>query len=296
MGGLAVFNRPLSLMLNDTDMMASIINATRRTSHIKEAQMMFLMQIASLSSYVVPELTPYVKQLGGLDVLFEALDAWPDDGNVTLSAWKGLSDHSHSELGAATIANHGGPMEGIKYVMEKVKKYDKYKWGEDEQTLTVMYESLQIVNGLLEIDSSGIFGYTKDFVEMGLVEEVTRMMSVEADLRPTVDVACWVIKWISKDENLRAQLLKAGVVAAISKTFDTFHETDNRYWNGGTLGLYYPVIPTCNEVLKNLAHDDSGVEEMIRQGIPAKLSSVRADFRLMVWPLQLVLEGRLPGW
>jgi len=154
LGSLAVFNRPMTFLLNNTNAMKNTISFLR--DHVNDVAAAHMSNnIASMSTQ--PEIVPYVVQLGGIDVLFDYLERWQADPYATLSAWAGLSDPSHAPSGARAIVNHGGHHEGITLVMQKIHSYPPH-FGQSPDTLSVRYESIQIVNGILEDDYTNEYG------------------------------------------------------------------------------------------------------------------------------------------
>merc|ERR1719210_1065518 len=127
--------------------------------------------VAGAASSCCPELTPFVVRLGGLDVLFGALENFEDNPDVMMSAWRGLSDHSHNAFGAAIIANHGGPMKGIDFVVEQMRLHPEPGLAESPlDHLSLKYEIMQIANGLLEDDHANVYGAA--LVQAGFLEQL----------------------------------------------------------------------------------------------------------------------------
>mmetsp|Transcript_57809 Transcript_57809/g.130677 ORF Transcript_57809/g.130677 Transcript_57809/m.130677 type:complete len:248 (+) Transcript_57809:1-744(+) len=242
-----------------------------------------------MASTAAPELTPVVDRLGGFDVIFGALDYWASDADVQLSAWKGLSDHSQNPTGAATIANRGGPGNGLTYLVEQLRANPEANFGVDKSGFSVKHAILQVINGCLTVDYSG--AYAEGFLQAGLLDQVTSAMNVESELRPTVDVACWVLAGLlERDPSQASVFAQHGVIESIATAFDTFRDDDPRPWNGETFGHVYPVIPKCTIVLLHLARDHDSLEALMRVGMLEKLQAVRPEFKGGVGMLEMVLH------
>lgn len=288
LGELAVFNRPMTLLLNRTDAMKNTIEFLRGHVGDKSAARVSN-NIASMST--LPEIVPYVVQLGGIDVLFDYLEHWTEDAETILMVWAGLSDPSHGVEGARAIADHGGHNRGLGYILKKIKSYLPHFGKRREDTLTVRYESLQIVNGMLGNDVSN--EYARAFLDGGLLKEITRTLKNEHDMRAANSVCCHMLNALFAHGNgkeIVPALLSSGIVGIINTAFTTFHDDYPMPWNGGTVGQAYPVIPECSETLANVAGiSPEARQEMKKVGVPQTLKKVRPAMKAMVKRLEVSL-------
>mmetsp|Transcript_61766 Transcript_61766/g.149546 ORF Transcript_61766/g.149546 Transcript_61766/m.149546 type:complete len:424 (+) Transcript_61766:113-1384(+) len=255
----AVFNRPFTLLLNSTThSLEHVITLLKRFPDNSGLQERWLQSIAGLASYVAPELTPTVQALGGFDVLFTALENYRSNPNVQMSAWRGLSDHSHNPVGSSIIANHGGPMKGIEFIVNQQRIHpEPYLAESPSDHLTLKYEIMQIVNGMLEHDTSDTYGSA--FVAAGFIPQMLYAMRVEPDLRGTQSVACSCMNSLLAHNASHARpLAQAGAAPLISAAVQRFRgHPDNTPWCGTTLGASYPVVPECSEALWLLTANES---------------------------------------
>jgi len=296
----AVFNRPYTLLLNrTTHVMDNLITLLRAHPDDKPLNERMLQMIAGTASSVAPELTPMVARLGGFDVLFAALERHPHDADLMMSAWRGLSDHSHNPVGAAIIANHGGPMQGLQFMLDQMRAHPEPGYAEGGDHLTLKYEILQNVNGVLEDDASNAYG--RELVRRGLPQQTLFSMRVESGFRATQDVGCRVMSWLlGRNQSVAAELVQLDAIGTINQALVTFREDDPTPWLGTstTLGQGYPVIPACSGALVGLAKADSAnVARMRAAGVPETLASARPEMRPQVSELEGILQqpgGGLP--
>jgi len=289
LGTAAVFNRPMTLMINRTNAMKNTVEFLRANVDDWDAGQISN-NIASMSTQ--QDVVGKTVQLGGIDVLFDYLDRWQTDAHATLMAWAGLSDPSHAAVGARAIADHGGYHKGIDFVIQKIHSYPAH-FGASPDTLTVRYESLQIVNGMLEHDETNEYAHA--FLEKGLLQEVIKTMEEESDMRAATSVCCsilWALLGRGNGPTMMPTLQKRGVVDLINKAFTTFHEDFPMPWNGMTVGQAYKVIPECSMVLSEMASSSTeSKQHMLDIGLPQTIQNVRPDLQneLPVRDLQIVL-------
>jgi hypothetical protein len=284
LGNLAVFNSPMTYLLNRTSAMKNTIAFLRE--HVNDDRAAVISNnIASMSTF--QPIVPYVVQLGGIGVLFDYLKRWRENPYATLMAWAGLSDPSHGPAGAKAIADYGGHNKGIEFVMEEIRSYPPH-FAKRPDTLTARYESLQIVNGMLEHDESN--EYAKAFLKAGLLEQIIHTMEQEFDMRAANSVCCDLLNKLLSHGNGNAimqDMLNQGVVNLINTAFNTFHDDDTMKWNGETVGYYYRVIPECSNVLANLIQADPGWKnQMLKDGVPQSICNVRSDLQYGVAELK----------
>jgi hypothetical protein len=277
LGNSAVFNRPFTLMLNRTNAMKNTVDFLRNNVNDFGAGQISN-NIASMSTS--QDVVGKTVQLGGVDILFDYLDRWQTDAHATLMAWAGLSDPSHAEVGARAIADHGGHNQGIDFVLQKIHSYPPH-FGRQPDTLTVRYESLQIVNGMLEHDTINEYGQA--FLERGLLQEVITTMEEEADMRAANSVCCNILGALLDHGNQDAMMptmQQRGVADLISTAFTTFHEDYPMPWNGMTVGAAYPVIPECGGVLlRMIGLSNESKQHMLNIGLPNTVENVRPDLQ-----------------
>jgi len=288
-----VFNRELTMVMNrTTHTMEHIVYLLKRYPDDVQLNFMMLQMIAGDASACCPELTPFVVRLGGLDLLFNALDNFEDHPNVLMSAWRGLSDHSHNAFGASLIANHGGPMKGIHFVVEQMRTHAEPYLAEDPHDhLSLKYEIMQIANGLLEHDYDNTYGAA--FIREGLPEQILYSMRVEPELRGTQTVACQCMNWLLDRDPTAAKVFdEAGAVEALVAAVDRFrNKRDSTQWCGTTLGASYPVVPPCSAALVKLGQaQPATVDQMLQLGLLDSLHSVLPAMETSVVPLKELLE------
>lgn len=287
LGGMTVFHRDISLLFNQTKGMENLLNSLQRWPDDKGVQEDCLMQLASFATAPIPELTPYVANLGGFDFVWEQLQRWNNsDGLVQLSGWKAFSDHSHNAFGAEVLTNYGGYPNGIELITMYMRTHPEYHYGTDEQTLSCKYEAMQVVNGILEHDYDNTYG--DEFVRVGLLDIIPMNMRVDYDLRPANDVNCAAANWLVKrSPATHDPLVKAGILEVAAAAIDRFSTEDNLAWNHRTLGESFPVIPSCSLLLGMLAASDATYAETMRQlGVPEILARVGPTYEPLVLPLR----------
>mmetsp|Transcript_5617 Transcript_5617/g.13107 ORF Transcript_5617/g.13107 Transcript_5617/m.13107 type:complete len:436 (-) Transcript_5617:86-1393(-) len=296
-GANVVFNRELTFVMNrSTHTMEHIVYLLKRYPYDAELQFALLSAVAGDASSCCPELTPFVVRIGGLDVLFAALDNFKDNPDVMMSAWRGLSDHSHNAFGAGIIANHGGPMKGVHFVVEQLRTHPEPYLAESPiDHLTLKYEIMQIVNGMLEHDDDNTYGAA--FMREGLPQQMLYSMRVEPDMRGTQEVACdCMIPLLRRDPTAAKVFEEAGAVPLLVAAVNRFHNKgDDTPWCGTTLGASYPVVPACSSVLELLGTArPTAVDEMLELGLLASLNEVLPQLEYSVEPLRALLR-RPPG-
>lgn len=234
--------------------------------------------------------TQNIALLGGFDVLHEAVEKWSTDGAVQMSAWRGFSDHAHTELGAAIIANMGGPLKGITWLMQKLRDHPEAHYGMSADTLDCHYEILQVVNGLLDVDYLNIYG--PELLRVGLLDLLHHAMEVDFDLRASQSTCCEVMsRLLLRNPGLKLKLAHGphAVVDKIADTIQRFRNDDPTPWGQSTLGKNYPVIPQCALVLEQIALDRKGKRAIQKTNMSGILNAVRPDMTLAVLPLKLML-------
>jgi len=207
--------------------------------------------------------TPMVYALGGFDVLYSAVNRYPDHGGVQMSAWRGFSDHAHTELGASIIANLGGFNKGIPWLMSKLRAHPEAHYGISGDSLDCHYEILQVVNGMLNHDYLNV--YAPAFMKEGIFDLLAHAMDVDFDLRGTQSISCDVMnKLMMRNPTLKGKFAKHSeeFLAPVTKAIHRFKNPDNTPWGGGTFGAAYPVVPECTQVLKQVATDKDGKEKV----------------------------------
>lgn len=194
--------------------------------------------------------TWFLVQEGGFDVLFDALERFPDVPSLQMNTFRGISDQSHTEQGAPLIADHGGPGRGIRFMVQQMKRYPEPHAVEQADHLTIKYEILQCISGVLEHDSTGTWGEAA--VEEGLLEQVVFTMRVEPDLRPTQHVACQVmLPLLQRHPEFGPRFRELGGVPLVTAAIDNFSSYDpTPFYFGSTYGDCYPVVPMCKAVLE----------------------------------------------
>merc|ERR1719343_1394505 len=168
-------------MNSTTHALKTLIKGLRLYSEDKEVNHRCLHSLSGFTNTACPELVPYLESCGGFDVIWKALDTFKDspDGYELLSAMQGLSDPSHADYGAQLIANHGGKLQGLKYLINLLGAREAYV--AHDGYLTLKYEVMQVINGILENDHSGEF--CRAVLDQGLVAEAVKAMNAEPDIR-----------------------------------------------------------------------------------------------------------------
>lgn len=281
--GMIVFNLDKTLLVHklSPNLTTALIAGLKKYSNEPKVLSKTLEHIAGLHSGESSKFyTNDIFKLGGFDILHNAVDKYPSDGSVQMSAWRGFSDHSHTDLGAVIIANYGGPLKGIEWLMQKLRAHPEPHFGISGDGLDCHYEIMQVVNGLLSVDKYNVYGQA--LMKEGLIDLVSHAMQVDSDLRGTQHVNCEVINGLLRHHpSLKSTLTKGpqSIMDLTIRAIQRFHDDDPTPWGANTIGQSYPVIPPCIDVLKAIASSDTGLEAIQKTPILEVLRSVRPDMQ-----------------
>jgi len=193
---------------------------------------------------------------GVYDYIFQVLRDYQADEYqyVQQHAWRGLSDQSGTERGAALIANFGGPNKGVEYMVDQLLVHP-FDYGYCADQLTVQYEILMCLSGLLITDSNNTRGPAA--VEAGLVPAVMRSLMGEPEHIATQHTACQVVFFLLARNPQYAKLFhEAGADLYIKKAVERFKDGDDTpFMFGFTLGEFYD-IGVCAGPLMLLGFED----------------------------------------
>lgn len=209
----------------------------------------------------------WVEKHGGYDVLFQALDfayggelRTEDPGEkerfkeVQMQVWRGFSDQSHTQKGAAKICNYGGPNRGLEQFAEHLRRHNVPHDVLCADRLTLNYETIQVINGCLSWDDDVKHAYTQMLAQSDYPMQVVRAMQNEADIRATQEVGCFSLARILKNAPSSVERVNpADVRKAISSAIMRHSVPDLTPFHFGiTYGQAYPVVSSCGEALHHL--------------------------------------------
>jgi len=146
------------------------------------------------------------------------------------------------------IAHHGGHNRGLAFMLDHMRAHPEPGYAEGPDHLTLKYEILQNVLGVLEDDSSNAYGAA--LLDLGLVREALAAMRLEPSFRGTQDVGCRVLSTLlGRNPSIAADLAERNATGTARAAVAAFNETDATPWFGTTLGAAYPVVAPCRELL-----------------------------------------------
>eukprot|EP00416_Gambierdiscus_australes_P015645 CAMPEP_0171074142 /NCGR_PEP_ID=MMETSP0766_2-20121228/11955_1 /TAXON_ID=439317 /ORGANISM="Gambierdiscus australes, Strain CAWD 149" /LENGTH=235 /DNA_ID=CAMNT_0011530903 /DNA_START=21 /DNA_END=728 /DNA_ORIENTATION=+ len=184
---------------------------------------------------------------GVYDVIFEVLRNYQDDKYqyVQQNAWRGLSDQSHTELGARVIANVGGPNKGIEYMVQQMQAHPEPYYALCSDHLTLKYEIMACISGLVKNDQENVWGPAA--VEAGLLEQLVYTMRAEPDLIATQATACRVMDpLLQRNPQYVAPLLSLGALELVETAMERFKGGDDTPFHfGTTVGEMYDITSSC---------------------------------------------------
>jgi len=168
--------------------------------------------------------------------------------------WRGLSDQSGTEKGSYLISNFGGPNEGIKFMVDQLLVHP-FRYGYCADQLTVQYEILACISGLLLTDNNNTRGPAA--VEEGLVPAVMRTLMGEGDLIASAHTACRVMSFLFWRNPQYVRLFRdAGAPLYVDQAYDRFKDGDDTpFIFGFTMGEYYN-ISACDYPIQLMALED----------------------------------------
>jgi len=179
---------------------------------------------------------------GVYDYIFQVLRDYQADEYqyVQQNAWRGLSDQSETYQGAPLIANFGGPNEGVKYMVDQLLIHP-FDYGYCADQLTVQYEILACLSGLLITDNNNTYGPAA--VEAGLVPAIMRSLMGEPEHIATQHTACQVVFFLLARNPQYAKLFhEAGADIYMKKAVERFKDGDDTpFLFGYTLGEFYDM-------------------------------------------------------
>mmetsp|Transcript_97919 Transcript_97919/g.227054 ORF Transcript_97919/g.227054 Transcript_97919/m.227054 type:complete len:378 (-) Transcript_97919:83-1216(-) len=236
-----------------------------------------------------------------LELIFQVIENFKDKPEVMATAWRGLAHHANSRVGANLVANMGGPMRGVDFIVEQMRAHPEPHLGESPEHLTLTHEILQTVSSMLEHDDPDYtfqYVYGSAFLRAGLPEQLLHAMRSESGLRGTQEVACNCMEWLFENSpEAMLKFLEGGVVAQLVSTMGAFrHKTDPApapMCSGWTMSDVFTVAPSCSRVLEAITVAFPEVaDEMIQGGLLASLDDTRDDLRTGVFELRNVLQKR----
>jgi len=184
---------------------------------------------------------------GVYPLIFSVLHDYQDDKYqyVQQMAWRGLSDQSGTELGAPLIANCGGPSQGIEYMVHQMQAHPEPYYGLCSDHVTVKYEILACMVGLLRNDRDNVWGPAA--VHAGLLDQILYTMRAEPDLIASQATACRVMgEVLQRNPHYVPALQAKGALELVESSMERFRDGDDTPFHFGfTLGSFYNVTSAC---------------------------------------------------
>lgn len=242
--GIVVFNADATEYLNTkTRAIEALMEGIKVHSKDAAAMQRLLPHVAGYTTVLSWKYGPRVKEAGGFDALFGALEHFRSKPFVQLAVWQGLSDHAHSPQGAALLADYGGHLAGCRRLVEELKSAAHHQ--PSPHLLTLKYEILQNINGLLQHDRER--SHFDAFVQAGLPHALLDAMRIEEDRRVTVNVGLEVMLPLLKGmpaKDVPYEDFTRAAEAAMVK----FAEPDLTPAWAGTITDAFPVLPAARAV------------------------------------------------
>lgn len=242
---IVVFNAEATEYLQThTNAVEILMKGIKRFSKDNTAMKRLLPHIAGYTTSLSWKYGTRVKEAGGFDALFNALEDFQSDPFVQLAAWQGLSDHSHTMQGAEIIAEYGGHLAGVKRLLDDLDNAEAHQ--PNPHMLTLKYEILQNINGLLQNDKDS--AYLNKFMSEGLPMRLMNAMHIEADRRPTQNVGAEVILNLVQRQPIN-NVPHEDFTKTLEAAMKTFAEPDLTPAWSGTITDSFPVLPAAQMAL-----------------------------------------------
>mmetsp|Transcript_64097 Transcript_64097/g.111772 ORF Transcript_64097/g.111772 Transcript_64097/m.111772 type:complete len:452 (+) Transcript_64097:60-1415(+) len=183
---------------------------------------------------------------GTYDLVFQTIREHQGEEHQYLqqSSWSGLSDQSSTELGARTIANIGGPNQGVVFMIDQLLLHPLYS-GYRENQLTVQSTIMLNMAGLLSLDNNKTIGPAA--IQEGLVPAVMRTLMGESELIASQAAACKAMKALfMRNPETVTFFRDAGAYLYVMNAMERFEDGDDTpFAYGFTMGHKYNVTEEC---------------------------------------------------
>lgn len=282
----ATESRHAELLLDHTKMFEALTKLMEKHADNLNIQHMLLPMMTKYSSFIAPEITVYLESLSTFNHVFSLLRSFLSAEKVNdvvqMDVMSFLSGIARDINGGKLIVAHNG----TQMMMELLDNHPKPYYGSRENTLTLRYEVLNVISGLLQNNLD-----VDTLVKKGLVLQILSAMQSEPDRRGTQDIACASMAYLARlDPETVNPLVTGGAIELIMDSMKRFNEDDlTPFAPGLTLGGKFLVIPWCTMALENLGAQWDTRVHMVKNGLLEVLEKVRPELQNTVKSLRQVL-------